>query len=114
MTSFPNRILPYDVLSQVPITIHEYNNNNRSVADPGANTFERLSPLNTGSYYKHPDRYVPRKKLEGFRILRDFPLILGIFLCIFRLLQQGRIHFGGVEPGDTHQYADGNVPLLCT
>jgi len=30
---------------------------------------------------------------------QGFPLILGIFLCLFRHYKQDRIHIGGFEPG---------------
>jgi len=38
-----------------------------------------------------------QKTISGFWSL-GFPLTLGIFSCIFRLLQQKRIHFVGVSP----------------
>jgi len=38
----------------------------------------------------------------GFWDFRGFPLIFGIFLCIFSLLSRGWIHFRGFEPGKAH------------
>ena len=47
---------------------------------------------------------------SGFNLILDFgvPLIFSIFLCIFRLLQQERIHFRGFN-----QKTPLNIPIFC-
>jgi len=53
------------------------------------------------------------KKLGECWISRRVPLILGIFLCIFRFLQQERIHLGAFERGNPPIYAYGEDPLVA-
>ena len=50
-------------------------------------------------------RDVVRKALWGFLISRGFMLILGVFRCIFSLLQQDSNHLGRFEPGKPPKYA---------
>lgn len=59
----------------------------------------------------HEDRLEKKKQLI---FIFGFPLIFGLFVCIFKHLQQKRIHLGGLNQEYPPKYTRECSPSLCS